>query len=245
MSRDPWVRGGLLGFFIFFPVCLLPQPAVAQEMQVSAGIKVQYVSLTRSFKAGPDRRRVESPQSSGIWAKGGVLNFSFDRWVLGASVMQGILEDFEGPLAPSGVIQFRKGVEVGYSEWNAGVGYTVLPGIVPYLAYFRHEQITREACLTCIDQVDFSAFGPGLLLQFPNPTSRWSIFINAAQVSGLSVEAGVSYSAIRTPLVGVVGYSYRRLDYSGGGESCSHPGVECFRTRDVFAGPVMSLNYVF
>jgi hypothetical protein len=228
-------------------VLILFAPSVeAEVLNVTLGIKAQYATLTRTLKVGPDRHRVETPQSGAAWMRGVVFNGSYGSLFFGADYRSSTLTDSEGPLSPSGTPVFKKDVTLDVSELNLALGYSIAPWLGPFVGYIRHTQRTDADCVGCIASIDLRAAGPGVMIQYPLSSLRWAVSLKAARIQGFSLEGALSYAGIRWPVIGVVGYAYRRIDYPAGDEgSCGQGSFVCFRDRDVFAGPTVAVHYVF
>jgi len=93
--------------------------------------------------------------------------------------------------------------------------------------------------------VELSTIGTGLVIDVPAGGTRMAAYLNLALIQGYSIEGGVSYAGIRWPLVGVMGFSYRTIDYPSGKVSCGQTGFLCFREKDVMGGPILAVNYIF
>lgn len=218
---------------------LLPVPASADEIHFALGIKGEYAGLTRTLKI--NGRRTETPSTDAAWLRSLTVHAASGHLFLGASYAAGTFVD-SGESAVGSTV-FVKGVKVDVSEMELAVGYSVETWASPYIGYVRHLQRTDRGCVAgCIGRVEFAAAGIGLLIDYPLPNSRSAVYLNTALIQGFSLEGGISYAGIRWPVVGVVGYAYRRIDYPSGGESC---GSSCLRYRDVFAGPTVAANYTF
>jgi hypothetical protein len=220
--------------------------AGADAYNFTLGIKAQYATLTRTLKIGPDRHRLETPQSGAGWMRGVVFNGSRGPLFFGADYRSSTLVDSEGPLSPSGIPTFKKDVTLDVSELNLALGYSIAPWLGPFVGYVRHTQRTDADCTGCIASINLRAAGPGVLIQYPLSSLRWAVSVKAAMIQGFSLEGTLSYAGIRWPLVAAVGYAYRRLDYPAGDKaSCGQGSFVCFRDRDVFSGPTVAVHYVF
>jgi hypothetical protein len=147
---------------------------------------------------------------------------------------------------PSGTIEnprFIQSSKVDLTELNLAVGYTIIRGLSPYIGYLRHGQKTD--CAGCTTTVQLGNVGPGLLVDYPAAGTRWAAYLNLAMIQGYLIEGGLSYAAIRWPLVGVMGFSVRTIHYPSEGASCGRTGFLCFREKDVFSGPTLAVNYIF
>jgi len=245
------------GAVVFLFVLIVPAgflawegPAAADEPVFSVGLKEQYLSLRRTLKlekpglGGPETHRVDTSGSDGDWSTTVALNISIGRWFAGASAASvGIMVSDQ----PSGFFDnpsFRQKSKVDLTELELAVGYAILPGVSPYIGYLRHGQKTD--CPGCTTTIELSRVGPGLLLGYPAADSRWAAYLNVAMIQGYSIEGGLSYAAIRWPLVGAAGFAFRRIDYPTDEVACSSPSTfSCFRVRDSISGPVLSVHYIF
>lgn len=245
------------GAAVFLIVLIVPvglvafaPPAAADDLNFALGLKEQFVSLRRTLKlerstsGGLETRRTETPRSDGVWMPSVALNVSYDRWFIGASAATGSLHISEQPSFFSDPLFFQSS-KVDLTELDLAIGYTIVTGVSPYLGYLRHGQTTDLNCTGCTTTVELSHVGPGLILDYPVVNTRWAVYLNLALIQGFSIEGGLSYAAVRWPLVGVVGFAYRRIDYPANQVSCGQPPLFCFREQDVFSGPVLAVNYVF
>jgi hypothetical protein len=221
-------------------------PAAASELTFALGLKEQFLSLRRTLKiekpGGSETRRIETPGSDGSWMTAVALNASYDRWFVGASAASAGLKISEQPSSYSNPLFLQKS-KVDLTELNLAVGYTIIRGVSPYIGYLRHGQKTD--CAGCTTTVELSRVGPGLLIDVPAPGTRWAAYLNLALIQGYSIEGGLSYAGIRWPLVGVMGFAYRRIDYPSNQVSCGKTGFLCFRERDVISGPILAVHYIF
>lgn len=221
-------------------------PAEAEEFMFALGLKSHYATLTRTLKISPDRHRVETPRSDAVWTRGVTFNAVYGHWFFGADYSTAAFIDSEGPLSPSGLPIFVKDVTVDVSELDLAVGYSIASRISPFIGYIRQTQRTEDNCVGCIGMIELRSAGPGLLIHYPLSSLRWAVSLKAALIQGFSAEGGLSYAGVRWPLVGVVGYAYRRIEYPSGGEaSCGQGSSICFRDKDVFSGPTLAVQYLF
>jgi hypothetical protein len=233
-----------LTVLVFRPVGV--PPAQADEVNFAVGLKAQYVTLTRTLKIDADQHRVDAPRSDPAWMRGVVFHAANGPFFFGADYATSSITDSEGPFTQSGVPLFVTDVPVDVSELNLALGYTLTSWFSAYIGYLHQEQKTGSGCLGCVAKVDLSSAGPGLIIHYPLASLRWAVSLKAAWIQGFSLEGALSYAGLRWPIVGVVGYAYQRIDYPGGNESsCSQPGFECQRVRDVFSGPTIAVEYVF
>jgi len=225
-------------------------PAAAEELNVTLGLKEQYVSLRRTLKlesqtsGGQQTHRVDTPRSDAAWMHGLVMNVSYRHWFVGAQVSSVSLDIAEQPSSFSSPLFTQKST-VDVSELDLAFGYTIMPGVSPYLGYMHNQQTTDLNCAGCTKTDVLSQAGPGLLLDYPLTTNRWAVFMNLALIQGFLIEGGLSYAGIRWPLVGTVGFGYHQINYPSGKASCGQTGFSCSRDQDVISGPILSLHYVF
>jgi hypothetical protein len=222
-------------------------PAAASELTFALGLKEQFLSLRRTLKIektdGSETRRIETPGSDESWMTAVALNASYDRWFVGASSASAGLAISERPSGSFENPRFIPSSKVDLTELNLAVGYTIMRGVSPYIGYLRHGQKTD--CAGCTTTVELSRVGPGLLIDYPATGTRWAAYLNLALIQGYSIEAGLSYAGIRWPLVGVMGFAYRTIDYPSERVACGRTGFLCFREKDVISGPVLAVNYIF
>ena len=211
--------------------------ACAEAVQFSVGIKIQYIALTRTLN--DDGRRVEAPQSGPAWMRGPVFNLSYGRLFLGGGYARASFEDSEYLASFN---KFIKGVSVDISEFDLALGYSITKWFSPYIAYWQHRQETGQFCSSCVATVEIGNVGAGLLFNYLLQAPRSAVYLRAAFIQGISMEGGVSYAGIRWPVVWVMGYAYRRVDYPSREVSC---GSLCYRDSDVFFGPTVWAHYVF
>lgn len=238
------------GAVVVLTVLILPigvvafaPPAEADEFIFALGVKSHYATLARTLKIDPNQHRVETPRSDAAWTRGVTFNAAYGHWFFGADYRSSAFIDFRLRPPVSGSTVFIKDVPLDVSELDLAVGYSITPWISPYIGYLRHTQRTDAGCNGCIGMIELRNAGPGLLIHYPLPSPRWAVSFKTALIQGFSLEGGLSYAGIRWPLVGVVGYAYRRIDYPSGSEaSC---GQGCFRDKDVFSGPTLAVHYVF
>lgn len=221
--------------------------AAADELNFAVGLKEQFISLSRTLKLerGTETRRIETPRSTGVWMPSVALSVSYDRWFVGASAAAVSLNISEQPSISFSHPLFLQTSKVDLTEFDLAIGYTIVTGMSPYLGYVRYGQTTDLNCTGCTTTVELSHVGPGLLLGYPVASTRWSTYLNLALIRGFSIEGGLSYAGIRWPLVGVVGFAYRRIDYPANQVSCGQTLFLCFRESDVLSGPVLAVHYIF
>ncbi len=219
--------------------------AAQEEFHWTLGLRAQYPTLNRRLKIGDGGRRIETPSSDASFLYGVVLNVSRGSWFAGSSYSTGTFSDSEGPLTGGPNPKFRSGIDLDWSEFDLAIGYRIKPWVGPYIGYYRLDQGTTDICSSCIRRVTISSVGPGLLINHPLPNTRWAAYLKTALIQGFSIDGGISYAGIRRPVVGVLGYSYRRIDYPADEASCGQPGDRCVRDRDVLAGPVVMIHYVY
>lgn len=247
--RGPDCLGRVLTLSLL--VVVLAPPAAAEEMNVTLGLKEQFVSMRRTLKlesqtsGGVKTHRVDAPRSNGAWMPAAVLNVSFRHWFVGAEASAVSLNVAEQPSSFSSPL-FSQSSKVDVTELDLAIGYTILTGVSPYVGYMRNQQTTDLNCTGCTKTDVLGQVGPGLLLDYPLTSKRWAAYLNLALIQGFLIEGGLSYAGIRWPLVAGVGFGYHRIDYPSGKVSCGHPPpFSCYRDKDVMSGPILSLHYVF
>lgn len=229
---------------------VLAIPAAAEEVNVTLGLKEQYVSLQRTLKltsqtsGGTQTHRVDTPRSDGAWMSGLVLNASYGHWFVGAQVSAVRLNVSEQPSSFSNPL-FTQTSTVDMTEMDLALGYSIMTGVSPYIGYMRNQQRTDLNCTGCTKTDVLGQVGPGLLLGYPLKTTRWAAYMNLAVIQGFLIEGGLSYAGVRWPLVGTVGFGYHRINYPSGKVSCGQTGFSCYRDKDILSGPILSLHYVF
>ena len=226
-------------------------PAAADDLNFSLGLKEQFISLRRTLKlerdtaGGSQTRNTETPRSNAVWMPAVVLNISSDRWFVGAAAATGSLSISEQPsLSYSNPLYLQKS-KVDLTELHFAIGYTIGAGVSPYVGYLRHKQTTDLRCTGCTTTIELSHVGPGIIVDYPLADTRWAAYLNLALIQGFSIEGGLSYAGVRWPLVGVAGFSYRRIDYPANQVSCGQTLFRCFRDQDVLSGPVLAVHYIF
>jgi hypothetical protein len=240
------------GWILTLPllVVVLAPPAAAEEMNVTLGLKEQYVTLRRTLKlesqtsGGLQTHRIDAPSSDAAWMPGLVMNVSYRHWFVGAQVSGVSLNVAEQPSSFSSPL-FTQKSKVDLTELDLAIGYTIMTGVSPYLGYMRNQQRTDLNCAGCTKTDVLGQVGPGLLLDYPLTNKRWAAYMNLALIQGFLIEGGLSYAGIRWPLVGTVGFGYQQINYPSGKVSCGQTGFSCFRDKDVISGPILSLHYVF
>jgi hypothetical protein len=231
-------------------VVVLVPPTAAEEMNIVLGLKEQFVSLRRTLKLesqtslGLKTNHVDAPRSNGAWMPAAVLNVSFGHWFAGVQASAVSLDVAEQPSSFSDPL-FSQTSKVDMNELDLALGYTILTGVSPYIGYMRNQQTTDLNCAGCTKTDVLGQVGPGLLLGYPLTSKRWAAYLNLALIQGFMIEGGLSYAAIRWPLVGGVGFGYHRINYPSEKVSCGQTGFSCFRDYDVITGPILSLQYVF
>lgn len=241
-----------LGWIFTLPLLVVvpAPPAAAEEINVTLGLKEQYVSMQRTLtlesqtSGGTQTHHVDAPRSDGAWRPGLVMNVSYRHWFVGAQMSAVSLNVAEQPSSFSSPLFTQKST-VDVTELDLALGYTIMTGVSPYLGYMRNQQRTDLNCTGCTKTDVLGQVGPGILLDYPLTNQRWAAFMNLAVIQGFLIEGGLSYAGVRWPLVGTVGFGYQQINYPSGKVSCGQTGFSCYRDKDVISGPILSLHYVF
>lgn len=230
------------GIFVFTCglLALFEASSRAASINVSGGPRFSVLGVERSGKLDSGQHLHGESQEEGFF--GLALNMNAGRWFLGSEFSSGNASYKSDSIKDPGEVLSGS---VDITEINVALGFLVFREFGPFLAFTSHKQNNPAVCPGCKGTFQFSEFGPGLSLNTPFPRSRWGGFARGSIIKGYNWEAGFSYSMIRWPLMGVLGFRQRVIHYSPGEVPCIEGVPGCFLSRDIISGPVFSVYAIF